>query len=104
MAQNELFDPDQMLRLTPEDTVQARERFETTGRQQGDSITDRFMDTAEHVIRTKLRSMNIDVEAEAREEDMDVDDYIREMDAFYELVDAFAHAYLEGMEDAIINS
>lgn len=98
MAQNELFRPDDILKLTPEDTANARERFKATGRQQGDAISDRFMETAAHIIRVKLRAMDVDIEAEARSEGMDVDEYIEEMDAYYELVNDFARAYLEGID------
>ena len=98
MGQNELFRPDDVLKLTSEDTIDARERFKVTGRQQGDAITDRFTETAAHIIRVKLRAMNVDIEAAARDEGMDVDEYIEEMDAYYELVNDFARAYLEGID------
>lgn len=101
MAQHELFNADEMLTLSPEDTLEAREHFKITGRQQGDSVSDQIMAKASHIIRVKLRSMGIDLEAEARAEGIDVDDYIEELDAFYELTADLAQAYLQGMESTM---
>lgn len=98
MAQHELFNADEMVRLTPEDTLEAMEKFKSTGRQQGDSVSDQIMARATHIIRVKLRSMGVDLEAEARSEGWDVDDYIEELDIFYELTSDLARAYLEGLE------
>ncbi len=101
MAQRELFDPNALIRLTAEDTQDTLEMLKTTGRQQGDAVSDRIMAKAEHIIRVKLRAMGVDIEAEARAEGMDVDEYIEEMDTYYELTSDLARAYLEGLETAM---
>lgn len=101
MPQQELFNPDEVLKLTTSDYQEAMERLKITGRQQGDAITDQIMAKAAHIIRVKLRAMSVDIEAEARAARMDVDDYIEELDAFYELTSYLTRAYLEGMETAL---
>ena len=99
MSQNELFNPDEMLQITDRDLVETRERFKVTGRQQGDSISDQAMSRATHIIRVKMRSMNIDLDTVAREAGMSIEDYIEETDIFYEIVNDFMNAYLQGLEE-----
>jgi hypothetical protein len=99
MAQNELFDSDEMVRLTPEDLKGPLEQLTSLGQREGDRITDKVMSMANNILRRKLESMNIDVEAEAAAADYDdVADYISELDSFYEVVSDLCHSYLEGME------
>lgn len=101
MAQSELFGSDEMLTITPEDLKRQSEQLSRLGTQAADKITDRIMQSATGIIRNKLDSMGVDVGAAARDAGYDsAEDYISELDTFYEVVSDLCYSYLEGMERA----
>ncbi len=97
-GQSELFDLTELSPITEEDYAEEEARVDKMGQQAGDEFFNLIQDLVIGIIKKKAAAVGLDLEDEAAKHNMDVLDYVLELDEFYELTSNLCASFLKGME------